>query len=104
MYVFVEKIIFKQLYKFFLDNKLLYHSQYGFREGHWTEYTTLELVDRITLEMDNMNTLISIFLLDLSNTFNTLDLHILNKKLEYYGLNGLTIKLMESYFLNRKQY
>ncbi len=29
-----EKIIFKQLYKFFLDNKLLYHSQYRFREGH----------------------------------------------------------------------
>ncbi len=25
-------------------------------------------------------------------------------KFEYYGLNGLSIKLMESYLLNRKQY
>ncbi len=71
-----EKTIFKQLYKFFLDNKLLYDSQYGFREGHSTEYATLELVDRITLEMDNKNTPISIFL-DLSNAFDILDHHIL---------------------------
>ncbi len=78
-------------------------SQYGFREGHPTEYATLELVNRITLEMDNRNTPISIFL-DLSKAFDTLDHHILIKKLEYYGLNGLSIKLMESYFLNRKQY
>ncbi len=29
-----ERTIFKQLYKFVLDNKLFYDSQYGFREGH----------------------------------------------------------------------
>ncbi len=56
-----DKFIFKQLYKYFLDNKLLYDSRYGFREGHSTEYATLELVDRITLEMDNKNTPIRIF-------------------------------------------
>ncbi len=60
-----ERVIFKQLYKFFIDNNLLYGSQYGFRVGYSTEYATLELVDRITLEMHNMNTPISIFL-DLS--------------------------------------
>jgi hypothetical protein len=98
-----ERILFKQLYKFFLDNNLFYNSQYGFREGHSTEYATLELVDRITLEMDNMNTPIEIFL-DLSKAFDTLDHHILIKKLEYYGLQGLSIKLMKSYLLDRKQY
>ncbi len=97
-----EKIIFKQLYKFLLDNKLLYQSQYGFR-GHSTEYAILELIDRITLEMDNRNTPISIFL-DLSKAFDTLDHQILIIKLEYYGLNGFSIKLMESYLINRKQY
>ncbi len=53
-----------------------------------------------------MNIPISIFL-DLSKAFNTLDhldYQILIKKLEYYGLNGLSIKLMESYLSNRKQY
>ncbi len=53
--------------------------------------------------MDNMNTPISIFL-DISNAFDTLDHQILIKKLEYYGLNEFSIKLMESYLSNRKQY
>ncbi len=61
IYKIFERAIFKQLYKFFIDNNLLYGSQYGFREGHSTEYAILELVDRRTLEMDNMNTPISIF-------------------------------------------
>ncbi len=88
-----ERVIFKQLYKILLDNKLLYDSQYGFREGHSTEYATLELVDRITLELDKMNTPISIFL-DLSKAFDTLDHQILIKKKEYYGLNEFSIKLI----------
>ncbi len=41
-----ERTIFKQLYKFLNDNKFLYNSQYGCREGHSTDYTALELVDR----------------------------------------------------------
>ncbi len=35
-----EKIIFKHVHKFFLDNKLLYDSDYSFREGRSTEYAT----------------------------------------------------------------
>ncbi len=76
---------------------------HGFRKGHSTDYAALELVDRITLGMDNMNTPVNIFL-DLSKAFDTLDHHILIKKLELYGLQGLTLKLMESYLSNRTQY
>ncbi len=50
-----------------------------------------------------MNIPISIFL-DFSKAFDNLDHQILIKKLEYYGLHGLSIKLMESYLSNRKQY
>ncbi len=53
--------------------------------------------------MDNMNTPISIFLY-LSKAFDTLDHQILIKKVEYYGLNKLSIKPLESYLSNRKQY
>ncbi len=89
-----------QLFKFFRDNNLLYHSQYEFKDGYLTEYTTLELIDIITLEM---NTPFSIFLY-LSKAFDTLDHQILIKKPQYYGLNVLAIKLMESYLIKRKQY
>ncbi len=54
------------------------------REGHLTEHTTLKLIDRITFEMDNMNTPISTFL-ELFKTFDTCDRQILTEKLEYYG-------------------
>ncbi len=50
-----EKIIFEQLYEFSIKHNLFYNSQYGFREGHSTEFATLELVDQVILEMDNMN-------------------------------------------------
>jgi len=98
-----EKVIFKQIYHFFQEKKLFYNAQYGFRSEHSTEYAALELVDRVIMEMDKMNTPINIFL-DLSKAFDTLDHKILLKKLKYYGFNGMAYNLMESYLTNRKQY
>ncbi len=98
-----EKIIFKQLYQYFVNNKLLHYAQYGFRTEHSTEYATLELVDRVIIEMDKMNTTVNIFL-DLSKAFDTLDHSILLNKLEHYRLNGISLKLMKNYISNRKQY
>ncbi len=47
-----EKVIFKQLYNFFLEKKLFYNAQYGFRTEHSTELAVLELIDRAVVEMD----------------------------------------------------
>ncbi len=74
-----------------------------FREGHSTDYAALELVDRITLGKDNMNTPVNIFL-DLSKAFDTLDHNIIIKKPKFYGLHGLSLKLMESFLSKRTQY
>ena len=46
------KIVFNQVYAYFDRNKLLYTSQYGFRKLHSTELASLELVDRVRLDMD----------------------------------------------------
>ncbi len=91
------------MYQFFIYTKLLYISQYGFRECHSTEYASLELVDRITLEMDKNNTTVNIFH-DLSKAFDTLNHQIIIDELKYYGLDGLSLKLMENYLSNRKKY
>ena len=98
-----EKVIFKQLYTFFQDNKLFYESQYGFRTGHSTELVALEIVDKIISEMDNGEVPINIFL-DLSKAFDTLDHEILLHKLNYYGVKGIPYNLIKNYLTDRKQF
>ncbi len=47
-----EKVIFKKLYNFFQEKKLLYNAQYGFRTEHSTAFAALELIDRVIVELD----------------------------------------------------
>ncbi len=98
-----EKVFFRQLYQFFQEKQLLYNAQYGFRTDRSTEFATLELIDRVIIEMDRNNTPLNIFL-DLSKAFDTLDHKILLKKSNYYRINGVAYNLMESYLTNRKHY
>ena len=98
-----ERIIFDQTYEHFKANGLFYASQYGFQKNHSTELAVLELVDRITQEMDSGTIPINIYL-DLSKAFDTLDHDILLHKLSYYGITGVAIDLFTSYLTNRKQY
>ena len=67
-------------------HKLLYDSQYGFRTGHSTELASIELIDRITQDLDKGKIPISIFL-DLSKAFDTLDHVILLWKLSWYKVS-----------------
>ena len=67
------------------------------------ELAVLELVDRITQELDKGHTPINIFL-DLSKAFDTLDHNILLPKLSYYGIKNSALDLFKSYLSNGKQY
>ncbi len=73
-----ERIIYNQVYNFFIKQKPFYASQYGFRTKHSTELAALEIVDRLITQMDNNQTLINIYL-DLSKAFDTIDHNILKK-------------------------
>ena len=98
-----EKVIFKQLSYYFEENCLIFTNQYGFRKQHSTEHAALHLTDYLNTEMDNMNTPLSIFL-DLSKAFDTLNHDILLAKLKYYGINGISLNLLNTYLRDRKQY
>ena len=74
-----------QLSAYFSSNKLLFHSQYGFRADHSTELATIELVDRITQKLDKGDLPLALFL-DLSKAFDTLNHEILLTKLRHYGI------------------
>ncbi len=79
------------------------NGQYGFRTEHSSEYTALELIDRIIAETDNDKISFSIFL-DLSNAFDTLDDTVILEKLKYYGVDGAALGLFKSYLKDRKRY
>ena len=94
----LERIIFNQIHTYFSTNDLYYSGQYGFREKHSTQMAALELID-----IDAGSVPIAIFI-DLSKAFDTLDHNILISKLQYYGINGVALRLMRSYLSNRKQF
>ena len=98
-----EKIIFNQLYDYFQRHKLFYNSQYGFRTDHSTELATVELIDKVMLEMDQGKLPLCIFL-DLSKAFDTINHDILLHKLNHYGVKDVQLGLFENYLKNRTQY
>ena len=101
-----ERVMFTQLYSYLNANNLLSEQQYGFRSQHSTELACVKLVDYITTEMDNIKkikTPTAIYL-DLSKAFDTLNFNILLNKLQYYGINGISLSLIRNYLTNRFQY
>ncbi len=99
----VEKVMQEQLTYYIEDNRLLYEHQYGFRKGHSTELAALELIDRVTSNLDKGEVPLTIFL-DLSKAFDTLNHTILLSKLKHYGVTGIALSLFSNYLTQRTQY
>ena len=98
----LERVIKKRLYKFVVDNNLLYNSQYGFRNNHSTVNAISEFIGKILKGFEEEKCAISVFL-DLSKAFDTIDHNILLNKLEFYGVRGLANQWFHSYLNNRWQ-
>ena len=98
-----ERVIYNQLYNYFVDNSLLTEYQFGFRVKHSTELATIRLLDYINKEMDKKHTPVNIYL-DLSKAFDTINFEVLLYKMIYYGVVGTPFKLIQNYLINRKQY
>ena len=98
-----ERVLFNQLYEYFDRNDLLTQHQYGFRKNHSTEFAAMELIDRVANLLE-LGKIPFILYIDLSKAFDVLNHDILLSKLEFYGLNELTIKLIKNYLSNRSQF
>ena len=88
-----ERVLFNQLYEYFDRNDLLTQHQYGFRKNHSTEFAAMELIDRVANLLELGKIPFNLYI-DLSKAFDVLNHDILLSKLEFYGLNELTIKLI----------
>ena len=82
----LEKLMHLRLTSFFIDTcNLICDNQYGFRAKHTAYMALLNIMDQISIEIDNRKYFIGIFL-DLSEAFDTIDHNIFLKKLEIYGI------------------
>ena len=77
--------------------------QFGFRQKYSTTHALTHLTDKIRHETDKGNYACGIFV-DFQKAFDTVDHHILLKKLEYYGVRGISNKWFASYLSNKKQF
>ena len=84
-------------------HKILTVNQYGFRAKHSTCMAITNMYNRISAALDNNQYSIGVFL-DFSKAFDTLNQDILLHKLSYYGITGLTLKLITNYLSDRKQF
>ena len=95
-----ERSMFKQITAF-IEHKV---SQYlcGFRKGYNTQHALLRLMDKLNKSLDKKET-ICIVMMDLSKAFDCLSHDLLIAKLNAYGFDKCSLKLIYSYLNGRKQ-
>ena len=98
-----EKLLNDRLNSFFFSQNLLCQNQFGFRKGRNTEMAAISLVNRIVPVLENKSFAVCIFL-DFTSCFDTVDRHLLLKKLQRYGVRGRALDFIRSYFQNRKHF
>jgi len=74
----------------------------GFRKGYSTQYALLDLLNNWQKSIDSSG-FVGAILMDLSKAYDCISHELLIAKLEAYGLNHNSIKLILSYVQNRKQ-
>ena len=99
----LERIVYNRLFHYLIKHSILHPSQYGFQKYLSTEQAIVELQDRLSDIMNDKKCCIGIFM-DLSKAFDTLDHHILLKKLSHYGIRGIALDWFRNYLSDRNQY
>ena len=99
----LERIMYNRVYNHLTSNGLLYENQFGFQRNTSTEHAILQFTRDISASFERGEYTLGVFI-DLSKAFDTVDHQILLKKLECYGIKGLTLDWFKSYLQNRKQY
>ena len=98
-----ESLIHSRLKSFFESLNLFSKNQFGYRKERNTEMAALKFIERVTPVLSSKSFAICVFL-DLSAAFDTVSRPLLLAKLYRYGVRGVVLKFLESYFSKRMQY
>ena len=95
-----EKTIYEQLQNYF---EIFFSKfQCGFRKGYNAQHCLINLIEKWKLSVDNGGAFGALFT-DLSKAFDCLSHELLIAKLDAYGLDKKSLKLVHNYLTNRKQ-
>ena len=97
-----ERLVFKNMYNFFLDNSLLYKYQSGFLPNHSTSMQLVDIYHHICQTFDNRQVSCMVFC-DISKAFDRVWHKGLLFKLQENGLSGNLLEWLSSYLSNRVQ-
>jgi len=98
----LEKIIYKRLYVFLENHKILTEDQYGFRQKLST-YSAINPLINSTLKAFEEKKFVGGLFCDIHKAFDCVNHKILLAKLEMYGISGSSKKLIQSYLKDRFQ-
>ena len=99
----LEKLMFNRLYSFLESQKSIYNLQFGFRQKHSTNHALLSMTQQIKDNIDKGNLAVGVFV-DFQKAFDTVNHKILLRKLDHYGIRGISNDWFSSYLSNRQQY
>ena len=97
-----EKILYGQVYDYFISNKLLGNQQFGFRTLHSTALVLSKCTSNWWLNMDRGG-MTSVVFLDIRKAFDTVNHQILLDKMHCYGIRDGELLFFRSYLQNRTQ-
>ena len=95
-----EKTLQINLIKFVEKHDILYCKQFGFRKYHSTTDALMATHDYIISCLNGDKKVLGIFI-DLKKAFDSIDIQILLKKLNFYGIAGPFNNILRSYLTNR---
>jgi hypothetical protein len=82
-----EKVVYKHIFNFLMENALIYKFQSGFLPGHSTTHQLIEHINEIFMALDHRE-LICLILCDVSKAFDRVWSRGLLMKLKIYGIKG----------------
>ena len=97
-----KKQIYSRLYKHVCTNNILVKKQYGFRINCSTEAASYSVINDILKAINNIISVVGTFC-DLEKASDCVNHEIVVDKLEFYGISGKFVNLIQYYLRGRYQ-
>ena len=100
----LEKIMYNRLYKYLLNNNILYKKQFRFQENHSTDHAIIQLADQISVSFEKKIFCLRCIYGFVKKAFDAVDHVILIKKIDRYGVKGRNLLWFKGYLNNHRQF